>query len=151
MTSQKVNISLALIALTWIWVGLTTGLSFIEAPIKFQAPGITLPLGLGIGRLVFGVLVKIEFAFSILTIAALLNLENRRRYWLYVIPIAISIVDYFYLLGRLDQRAQIIIDGGIPPESSMHMIYIMLECIKLIALIICGVKLLRDSTTKTDI
>lgn len=28
-------------------------ISFLEAPLKFRAPGITVPLGLGIGRLVF--------------------------------------------------------------------------------------------------
>ncbi|WP_237562181.1 hypothetical protein [Glutamicibacter soli] len=34
-------------------LGLVTGISFIEAPLKFTAPEITIPLGSGIGRLVF--------------------------------------------------------------------------------------------------
>ncbi|MEM0967027.1 MAG: hypothetical protein AAGJ81_12845 [Verrucomicrobiota bacterium] len=41
-----------------VWLGLVIGISFLEAPLKFQAPGITLELGLGIGRLVFGALNK---------------------------------------------------------------------------------------------
>jgi hypothetical protein len=34
-------------------IGAIVAISFLEAPLKFQAPGITIPLGLGIGRLVF--------------------------------------------------------------------------------------------------
>src|SRR5699024_12458385 len=36
-----------------MWIGLIIGISFIAAPLKFTAPGITIPLGLGIGRRVF--------------------------------------------------------------------------------------------------
>jgi len=42
------------------WAGLIAGISFIEAPLKFQAPGITIPLGLGISQLVFQFLSKVE-------------------------------------------------------------------------------------------
>ncbi|MGN0128251.1 hypothetical protein [Glutamicibacter soli] len=38
-----------------LWLGLVIGSSFIEAPLKFTALGITIPLGLGIGRLVFAI------------------------------------------------------------------------------------------------
>ena len=34
--------------------------SFLEAPLKFRAPGVTLPIGLGIGRLVFRALNSAE-------------------------------------------------------------------------------------------
>ena len=40
-------------ALTFLWLGMVFAISFIEAPLKFRAPGVTLPIGLGIGRLVF--------------------------------------------------------------------------------------------------
>ncbi|MBU3995011.1 MAG: hypothetical protein KKF42_04430, partial [Actinobacteria bacterium] len=43
-------------ALPVLWIGLIVAISFIEAPLKFQAEGITIPLGLGIGRLVFAAL-----------------------------------------------------------------------------------------------
>src|SRR5699024_11851856 len=45
----------ARIILPAVWLGLIIGISLIEAPLEFTAPGITIPLGLGIGRLVFGV------------------------------------------------------------------------------------------------
>jgi len=34
--------------------------SFLEAPLKFRAPGVTLPIGLAIGRLVFRALNRAE-------------------------------------------------------------------------------------------
>src|SRR5664279_3321230 len=40
-------------AVAFVWLGMVLAISFLEAPLKFRAPGITLPLGLGIGRLVF--------------------------------------------------------------------------------------------------
>jgi hypothetical protein len=41
------------VAATFVWLGMVLAISFLEAPLKFRAPGITVPLGLGIGRLVF--------------------------------------------------------------------------------------------------
>jgi hypothetical protein len=41
------------VALTFVWLGMVLAISFLEAPLKFRAPGVTLPVGLGIGRLVF--------------------------------------------------------------------------------------------------
>lgn len=51
------------------WAGLIGGISFLEAPLKFQAPGITIPLGLGIGQLVFQALNKIEIILLIIILA----------------------------------------------------------------------------------
>ena len=58
-------LGVALVATALIWFGLTLGLSFIETPLKFQAPGVTLTIGLEIGRLVFGVLNKIEIGLAV--------------------------------------------------------------------------------------
>ena len=41
------------VAAIFVWLGMVFAISFLEAPLKFRAPGITIPLGLGIGRLVF--------------------------------------------------------------------------------------------------
>lgn len=37
------------IAVTFIWLGMVVAISFLEAPLKFRAPGVTVPLVLGIG------------------------------------------------------------------------------------------------------
>ena len=54
------------IALTasFLWIGFVCAISFMEAWLKFRAPGVTIPLGLGIGRLVFNALNKVEWIFA---------------------------------------------------------------------------------------
>ena len=47
-------------------------ISFLEAPLKFRAPGVTVPLGLGIGRLVFRALNVTEVVWAALLVAGLL-------------------------------------------------------------------------------
>jgi hypothetical protein len=41
------------LAVPFVWLGMVLAISFLGAPLKFRAPGITVALGLGIGRLVF--------------------------------------------------------------------------------------------------
>ncbi|WP_205759939.1 hypothetical protein [Arthrobacter sp. PAMC25564] len=41
------------LAISFLWLGLVAAISFIETPLKFRAPGMTVPLAVGIGRLVF--------------------------------------------------------------------------------------------------
>ena len=51
-------------AVTFVWLGMVLAISFLEAPLKFRAPEVTLRIGLGIGRLVFGALNTVEAIFA---------------------------------------------------------------------------------------
>ena len=71
----------------------------MESSLKFRAPGITIPLGLGIGRLVFNVLNKIEWVLATLIICNLIltknNLSIRLKRWTWDVlshPSAYSII-----------------------------------------------------------
>ena len=48
------------VALTFVWLGMVLAISFLEAPLKFRAPDVTIRIGLGIGRLVFTALNAVE-------------------------------------------------------------------------------------------
>ena len=88
-----------------VWIGLVLGLSFIETPLKFQAPGITTELGVGIGRLVFGVLNKIEITFVIvLLIAHYGMIKDMNTMYIILCSIILGIVAFqtLYLLPVLD-------------------------------------------------
>ena len=61
------------IALAFVWLGLVVGISLIEAPLKFRAPGITVPLGLGIGRLVFRALNAVEVVLALVLLVLVLH------------------------------------------------------------------------------
>lgn len=142
---MKKTSTIAIIGITFFWMGLVCGLSFIEAPLKFQAPGITIPLGLGIGKLVFGTLTKLELVISLLLIAFLSLKEAKWKTWLlFLIPILIVVIDNFLLMPVLNQRTEMIINGGTPPLSSLHLWYIILEVVKVFALLFAGVKFLHN-------
>ena len=51
-------------AVAFVWLGMLLAISFLETPLKFLAPGIALPLGLGIGRLVFRALNTVEVVLA---------------------------------------------------------------------------------------
>ena len=134
------SITITTIAITFIWVGMLCGISFLEAPLKFQAPGITLPLGLGIGKLVFGALTKIEMVFSlIISVGLLLNKSKLLTWKLFLVPILIVIIDNALLMPILDSRIDIIMSDIEPPASNTHWWYVALELIKLIALLTAGI------------
>ncbi|MDY0090288.1 MAG: hypothetical protein RBR78_07970, partial [Flavobacteriaceae bacterium] len=60
---RTVKMPIALTA-SFLWIGFVCAISFMEAWLKFRAPGVTIPLGLGIGRLVFNALNKVEWIFA---------------------------------------------------------------------------------------
>ncbi|MET9112104.1 hypothetical protein ABZX29_36775, partial [Streptomyces zhihengii] len=64
------NSALTAASLCSAWIGAVAAVSFLEAPLKFRAPGITLPLGLSVGRLVFRALTRLEAVLLVLAAAA---------------------------------------------------------------------------------
>ena len=138
----KSNHSPVIIA-TFIWVGFVCAISFMEAWLKFRAPGITLALGLGIGRLVFKALNMVEWALLItIIISMLLNKEgqvNFRNLFLFI-PLLILLIQSLYALPALDARANLRIRGLMVEPSNLHFFYILMEAIKVICLVIFGIK-----------
>lgn len=140
------------IALTFLWLGFVFAISFLEAWLKFQAPGITLELGLGIGKLVFNALNKIEWVLAIIIVLSMLaSRQNpiKGKNLLVVITIVILLLQSFWLLPELFVRANLHIqEQSVLSSSFAHYTYITLEVIKVVFLTIFGVSLLRKKTTK---
>lgn len=57
-------------AVTFLWLGMVLAISFLEAPLKFRAPGVTIPVGLGIGRIVFRALNLTEAVLAVVALVA---------------------------------------------------------------------------------
>jgi hypothetical protein len=126
--------------LTFIWVGFLAAISFMEAPVKFTAPSLTLAIGLDVGRHVFAALNKVEWVFTLLI--AILLLANKFTPAIKIVwgvIFLILCVQTFWLLPALDARALVYINGGTPPASSLHLVYIIVEAFKLIALLTAGI------------
>ncbi|TPN87216.1 hypothetical protein [Aquimarina algicola] len=137
---------------TFIWIGFIGAISFMEAWLKFQAPGVTKEIGLGIGQLVFGTLNKVEITFSILILLGVLFSRNLRKdktlLILLLVPLAILMIQTLGLLPALDHRANLIIEGTEVPKSRLHLWYVILEVAKVSALIIYGIKLFKINTNE---
>lgn len=126
--------------LTFVWFGLVVGISFVEAPLKFKAPGITRELGLGIGRLVFKALNRIELVLaSAITVMIFLSVKPV-HYLNYAIPIGILLLQTLWLLPTLTKRIDLIVSGKEVPKSKIHLVFIVLEVLKLVVLCIVGLQ-----------
>ncbi|MFZ7170802.1 MAG: hypothetical protein ACO1G2_11535 [Bacteroidota bacterium] len=148
-----VHLPLALIAST-LWIGFVSAISFIEAWLKFKAPGVTIPLGLGIGRLVFNALNKIEWVLATLIICNLIlakeqfiNPIKSGHGVFYLIPVFILLFQTVWLLPQLDARAQMHLNRQTVPPSKMHFVYVGLEIVKVVFLATFILNLFKNITT----
>lgn len=132
-----------IIIAVYLWIGFVIAISFMEAWLKFRAPGVTIPIGLGIGRLVFNALNKIEWIFTIAIFAGLLI---SKQVWpsdynlLFYIPVLLLAIQTVWLLPALDRRAEMHINGLETPRSYLHLYYVLMEIIKVACLFIFGIK-----------
>lgn len=128
-----------------LWVGFVCAISFMEAWLKFRAPGVTMPIGLSIGRLVFNALNKVEWFFAIFIVMNIIWKGNlfSAVHLLICIPIAMLLLQTFWLLPALDTRAEIFIQGREAGSSQLHFYYVGMELIKVTSLIILGLRYLN--------
>jgi hypothetical protein len=134
------------VAVPFTWLGMVLAISFLETPLRFRAPGITVPLGLGIGRLVFRTLAVAELALAVaLTVALVLTngtaVVGAAPWTLTAILWAVLAIQAGVLRPRLDQRVRLVLAGESPPRSRLHLAYVALEGIKVVLLPIVGVVL----------
>jgi hypothetical protein len=115
-----------------LWAGMVAGISFLEAPVKFTAPRVTLAIGLGIGRLVFGWLNKCELLFCALLLLSLsCSRPPWRIWWPAVVLTGILALQTAWLLPVMDTRALLIIGGRPQAPSGLHWLYVGLDAGKL--------------------
>ncbi len=120
-----------------IWLGFVCAISFMEAPLKFRAPGVEMKQALSIGRVVFHALNRMEWISAALSWAILLRLQVVRARGTVVllgIVTAILLFQTFVLLPALDAHAVQIIMGGDAPSSWHHLAYIAADGCKALLL-----------------
>lgn len=126
-----------IIAILFIWIGLILGISFLEAWLKFRAPNVTLPIGLGIGRLVFSASNSVQIVFAILVLS-LAFWQQLKLHFGVALAIAIVLLHTFWLLPTLDNNAALIINNQPSKQTYEHFLFVGTEVIKCIALIVAG-------------
>jgi hypothetical protein len=129
----------------FIWAGMLLGISFLEAPLKFQAPKITLELGLGIGKIVFEALNRIEIILLTgIVLANIYDVAKSKITVSIIILIVILGIQTFYLLPILSERIALFQSGKTPEPSNHHFIYIALEILKLLTLLVLGLSKIKQ-------
>lgn len=135
-------------AIIFVWLGMVLAISFIEAPLKFQAPGITLQVGLGIGRLVFRALNAVEIVLAVVVLGAL-TADPPGPGPLTAIGMAVAAlaVQTLAVRPRLRRRSDAVLAAAVEPAGGMaersraHYVYAGLEVVKVAALLTAGVAL----------
>ena len=114
-----------------LWLGMVVAISFLEAPIKFRAPGVTLPVGLGIGRLVFKALNGVEIALLLLLGVSCYVVTPAPLALILLVSVAVVLVIQVVVVrAPLSKRTDRVLAGAILPRSRMHWAYIALELAK---------------------
>ncbi|MDJ0316427.1 MULTISPECIES: hypothetical protein [Arthrobacter] len=146
-------LALVLLAMVpFVWFGLITGISFIETPLKFRAPGMTHALGVGIGRLVFKVLNLIEVALMVVLLCAWTQEQE-----LVSVPAGIFIIlavlaltlQVLVLRPAMNKRTSALADTALTHTGTTavkakvatltHIAYIGLEFLKTVSLPMAGI------------
>lgn len=135
-------------ALTFLWLGMVFAISFIEAPLKFRAPGVTLPIGLGIGRLVFRALngAEVVCAVGILVAIVLGSWPGLAEPVAAGVAIAALTVQVAFVRPALTKRSDAVLAGHEGPRSHAHFMYIGFEVVKVVALVWLGTAVLIAAT-----
>jgi len=134
------------VAAIFVWVGMVLAISFLEAPLKFRAPGVTLPIGLGIGRLVFRALNTIEAVLAFVVLVALvLGAPPGAAITAVAVAVLALAAQLLAVRPRLRRRSDAVLaDSGAAAgsRSRAHYAYLALEIVKVVVLIAGGVALL---------
>ena len=137
-----------LLVLAAVWLGLLAGVSFLATPVKFTAPGLTLPLALEVGRVTFALLNKVEWLMlAALALAAVAARITGVRLAAFAVLALLLVAQTFWLLPLLDERLSAVVAGSQVAPSQHHRLYIGAEILKLLCLSIMvwsqGARLVR--------
>ena len=133
-------------------LGAIIAISFLEAPLKFLAPGVTIPIGLGIGRLVFTALNVLVGVVLILLTAVSVRAKAGRGVlgilggiWLvYLIEVAV-------IRPVLNRRSDLVIAGVEAPGTDWaHYAYIAADATLIVLLVVLVVVTVRAIIPRAD-
>lgn len=143
-----------LAAVAFLWAGLVTGISFLEAPIKFQAlahhgeEGRL--IGLEIGKAVFAILALVE-RILVAPLVVLAFLAGGRGRWLTLVIALIVLWQGVHLTPVLDEQIDsLVAAGGGHIDTWHHTAFIAIEILKLLLLLTVGGMALRRLTSPAD-
>ncbi len=135
------------VAALFVWLGMVLAISFLESPLKFRAPGVTIGLGLGIGRLVFRALNTCEAVLAaVIVIALVIGTPTAGIIAAALVAIAALLIQVIAVRPALTRRSDAVLADASQAEagrSRAHYVYVVVEVVKVVALLVGGVLLLN--------
>jgi hypothetical protein len=133
------------VAVVFIWLGMVLAISFLEAPLKFRARGVTLQIGLSIGRLVFRALNTVEVVLAVvILVSTVATPPSAGAATALAVAFAALALQIGAVRPRLNRRSDQVLAGLDAPRSRGHYVYIGLEAVKVLALAASGILLLSN-------
>lgn len=136
------------VAAVFVWLGMVLAISFLEAPLKFRAPGVTIQLGLGIGRLVFRALNACEIVLAVLVVVALvIGTPSAGVIAATLVAIGALLVQVVAVRPALTRRSDAVLADAGQAEagrSRAHYYYVGFEVVKVVGLLVGGILLLNS-------
>lgn len=134
--------------ISFLWVGMTVGVSMIATPARFTAETITRPIALDVGRVVFAAFNKAELVALVILLIVVRLSGRAAKLWGVAAALALIVIaQSAWLTPELAERTQMIISGVEPPKSYAHAIYSSLELLKIGLLVYLGINSLAASTS----
>ncbi len=148
---MKIQIKYPLVfGLFCFWFGVVLSISFLETPLKFFVPGITLPVALELGKIMFGVSTNIQLGIMMIIFLNLVLVRKELTKPVVITAAVLAVIlllEKFLLLPVLDSRADLLAAGKPVPPSELHNYFIYAEVAKLV-LILTGIILLLKKQNK---
>jgi hypothetical protein len=127
-------------AAAFVWLGMVLAISFLEAPLKFRAPGVTVRIGLGIGRLVFRALNRAEAVLAaVVVVAVAAGGLPAPVVASTALAVAVLVVQLAGVRPVLNRRSDRVLAGEDVPRSRAHLVYIACESVKALTLPALGI------------
>ena len=104
----------------------------LSALVKFEAPTLTRPVALDVGRHVFGIFNSVELALALIATGLMAAAQTDRKRAIPLLALwLVLIIDKLWLLPALSWRAEQLLAGETLAPSPLHAIYLGLEGLKL--------------------
>jgi hypothetical protein len=106
-------------------------ISFLEAPLKLRAPGVTVRIGLGIGRLVFRALNTVEAALAAGIVVTMGSDHTSGPVTIaLIVPVVALLAQLAVLRPGLTRRSNLVLADYDAPHSHADYAYIVIEAFK---------------------
>ncbi len=144
MTGRR---AVGLVGVPFVWLGMVAAISLLEAPLKFQAEGVSRTEALAVGQLVFPALNAVEVVWAVTLLVLLWPVRRATelaRVWrLALATVGILLVQVAVVRPVLHTSTVAVIAGESEGGSSWHVVYIALEGVKLLLLLVVAVVMVR--------